>query len=169
MNKNAGFTLIEVVAGALILSVALLSTLSLLSHSINLPQANQNSILAIHQAEKKLEEICVDDYLTIAQQYTNRASGHYYLKETPFSITGLNGMGCVYAEQLPKISGGVEIRPSDEQLIRMKVVVCYREKNRIIGEDANLNGVLDAGEDDNENGELDSPAHIETVIVQKEL
>lgn len=48
-------------------------------------------------------------------------------------------------------------------------MVCYREKNRIIGEDANLNGVLDAGEDDNENGELDSPAHIETVIVQKEL
>jgi hypothetical protein len=44
-------------------------------------------------------------------------------------------------------------------------VVCYREKpNRVIGEDINLNGILDGGEDLNGDGRLSSLCEITYFI-----
>lgn len=53
-------------------------------------------------------------------------------------------------------------------LLRAKVVICWKDKGGIIGEDKNLNGALDAGEDDNANGEIDSPCQLETVMARKD-
>jgi prepilin-type N-terminal cleavage/methylation domain-containing protein len=154
MKKIRGLTLIEVLIATVVLVVALLSTLGLLSHSLSLPQGNKDSTIALHEAEAMMEQICADDYLTIRQRYATVA-------QTPFTIANLTGMGTVYANELPGAING---------LMRVKVVVCYRHKNRIIGEDADLDGILDTGEDTIlTNGELDSPCQLETVIVNKEF
>lgn len=57
---------------------------------------------------------------------------------------------------------------STTNLLRAKVVICWKDKGGIIGEDKNLNGALDAGEDINGNGEIDSPCQLETVMARKD-
>ncbi len=157
MKQVAGFTLAEIMIATIVLVVALVSTLGLLNHSLSLPENAGDSTIAMHEAEAKMEEICLDDYLTIRAAYTNGGA----LLETPFVISGLNGMGAIYAKELAGATDG---------LMRIKVVVCYQEKNRLVGEDLDLDGILDQGEDTMlTNGELDSPCQLETVVVNKEF
>jgi hypothetical protein len=50
---------------------------------------------------------------------------------------------------------------------KIRIVACWRNQNgRVIGEDKNLNGTLDAGEDLDGNGLIDSPAVIESYVAR---
>ena len=53
---------------------------------------------------------------------------------------------------------------SPAQLKKARIIACFRSRGRVIGEDTNLNGVLDVGEDINENGRMDSPVEVITLI-----
>ena len=54
------------------------------------------------------------------------------------------------------------------RLFEAKITASFKLPNgRIIGEDKNLNGILDAGEDLNGNGELDSPVFLKSFISKK--
>lgn len=152
MKKTSGFTLIEVLIATMFLMVALLSTLGLLAHSLSLIEGNKSFLIAQYEAKRQMEGICANDYTYIKDTYTNAGA----LKQTPFTIAGLTGKGTVYANELAQAAEG---------LMRIKVVVCYQQRLRIIGEDSDLDGILGAGEDVNSNGELDSPCQIETVVV----
>ena len=157
MKKSQGFTLIEVLITTLFLSVALLSTLGLFAYSLTSAETNRNSTIAQYEVEGKIEEICANDYSIIKTTYTNAGA----IKNTPFNlINNLTGRGVIIAQELAGATNG---------LLKVKVAVCYGQGQRIIGEDTNLNGVLDAGEDLNGNNEIDSPYAIERVIVNKEL
>jgi len=169
MKRSSGFTLIEVLITTVILVVAILSTLGLFGHFLLFSRESGSLAMAIYEAKTRMEEICVNSYQVIRNgdagppvvlAYTNNGAK----KETPFALTSnLTGMGTVYAEELPEDS------PVLPGLIRIKVVVCYRQGQRIVGEDSNLNGRLDAGEDTNGNKELDSPSEIERTVVNKEI
>ena len=54
-------------------------------------------------------------------------------------------------------------QPSHDILL-LEVVVCYKAGKRVIGEDQNLNGQLDAGEDVNNDGKITSPVTLKTII-----
>jgi hypothetical protein len=48
------------------------------------------------------------------------------------------------------------------------VLVCYRDKGgRVVGEDRDFDGALDAGEDRNGNGGLDSPIMFRSMVARK--
>ena len=51
-------------------------------------------------------------------------------------------------------------------LTRVRIVSSLKSRGRIIGEDQDLDGVLDFGEDANANGRLDSPIELVTLIAQ---
>lgn len=155
-SSLTGFTLIEVLITTAVLVVAILSTLGLFSYSLSLTEEDRDLTIAQHEAERWMEEISGMDYVTLRTTYTNNGA----LRQTPFTISGLTGKGVVYAEELP---GAVNM------LMRIKVVVCYRQKNRIIGEDTDFDGILDGNEDTDGNGELDSPCEIEKVMVNREF
>jgi hypothetical protein len=54
------------------------------------------------------------------------------------------------------------------EFLDVTVSICWRQGNRIIGEDANLNGVLDSGEDTMEaNGIIDSTVQLKTRVANK--
>jgi Tfp pilus assembly protein PilE len=156
MKNSSGFTLIEVLITTLFLTVALLSTLGLFAYTLSSADSNRNNTSAQYEVEGKIEEICANDYATIKTTYTTAGA----LKVTSFNlINNLTGKGIIYAQELPGAANG---------LMRIKVVVCYRQGARVIGEDTNLNGLIDSGEDANGNNELDSPCEIERVVVNKE-
>jgi len=155
-KNNSGFTLIEVLITSAIMVVALVSTLGLFGYLLSAAGGDRSFTIAEYEAERQMETILAIPYSDAKTTYTNNGA----LKVPPFTfdITGLSGKGVVYANELPGTAGG---------LMRVKVVVCYRDKDRVIGEDTNFNGILDGGEDANGNGELDSPCQIETVLANK--
>jgi len=144
--KKGGFTLLELMIAAAILIVALLGLLGVFTGCFGLNETARNLTIAINGAQEKMEEIRNADFGTI----TNYSG--------PFNVSGLDGIGRVDATY---VAGS---------LIDIRVVICWRQgRNRIIGEDINLNGNLDAGEDVNPaNGSLDSPAQLVTLITEKE-
>ena len=69
-----------------------------------------------------------------------------------FDIANINGKGIVYIDD------------SAPNILKITAVVSWKQGNgRIIGEDSNLNGQLDAGEDKNGNGSLDSLVQFVTL------
>ena len=155
MEKASGFTLIEVVIATVILVTVSVSTLGLFVCSLSTTDEDRSRTIAQYELERQMEQIYARDYLDIKTTFTNAGA----LRETQFpTIIGLAGTGTVYAQEL-----------AVDELLRIKVVVCYRQRNRIIGEDTNLDGMLAPAEDTNANGELDSPCQIETVVVNREL
>ena len=161
MKRNCGFTLIEVMIAAVILAVAVLSMLGLFTRSLALAESMRHLTIAQFEVKQMMEHMCTPSYQGIRDVYTNNG----FRKETPFNIVGLTGKGTVYVNEL---AGGAY------GLRRIKVVVCYRSKGGIVGEDNGsgtggiaLDGIVNGLEDANRNGELDSPCQMETVVTNK--
>ncbi len=158
MNKNSGFTLIEVMVSTMLLVVALLGSLGVFARLLGITESDKSYLIAQKEAEAKMEELTRYNYPALIADYTNAGA----LKSTPFNLssTMIIGKGVVYAQEL---SGAAN------SLLSAKVVVCYRQKGRIVGEDTNLNGILDGAEDQNNNARIDSPCQLDTVMVNKEI
>ena len=79
----------------------------------------------------------------------------------------LEGSAVYYIEQMHGDTSAVPNPPDDvlTDLLQIEVVVCFRAGRRIVGEDQNLNGVLDSGEDTNSDGKLSSPVSLQTLII----
>ena len=151
VDKNKGFSLIEVIVTVGILVIVLTSLLGLFIYCSTLAEASGNMTLAIREAQGKLDEIRDHSYSLITTDYG--AGG------TPgniFNLNQLNGKGVIYFES-----------PNPE-LLQIKVVVSWKNKDtRVIGEDVNLNGILEAGEDKNANSQLDSIVSLTTMIARR--
>ncbi len=150
-RKKSGFTLVEVLIAAGILVIVILGLMETYIYINIMSNTARDLTHALTQAQNKVEEIRNTTYSSIA---TNYASGG-----TPgnkFNITSPTGEGVV------------TIDSSNSDLLQIDVVICFSTKGgRIIGEDTNLNGVLNAGEDTNGNGKIDSPVHIITNIAKR--
>ncbi len=132
-------TLVEVLIAAGVFLVAATGILSSFSACMELNQMGMRSTIAVQGVKNKVEEIKASTFENIFTNYNNHT----------FTITGLNGIGVIYVDN------------SNAKLVEVKVVFCWRlSDGRVIGEDANLNGVLNNGEDKNGNGQIDSYVQI---------
>ena len=77
-----------------------------------------------------------------------------------------NGLNFI-VNDIPESMGVVYVNDDNPELLQVTISVCWRQGNRVIGEDTNLNGQLDAGEVDNGNNIIDSPAQIVTIIANR--
>lgn len=142
-----GFTLVEVLLAVSILAFGLCSILITYMNMIVLSDLSRDFTKASNGLQLKLEEI----------------------KRTSF--TGLSALNGIRFElngfSSSDAEGIVEVQDATySDLKRVRIVVSFRSHNRIIGEDANLNGVLNAGEDSNGNGRLDSPLELVSLIAK---
>ncbi|MCK9573232.1 MAG: hypothetical protein M0R20_02370 [Candidatus Omnitrophica bacterium] len=100
---------------------------------------------------------------------TNAAQGLIEeIRSTPFPqiVDDYNGLTFVLND-IPESMGIVFVDDTNPELLEVTVSVCWKHRNRIIGEDQDLDGVLDAGEDANGNGIIDSPAQLTTRIANR--
>ena len=146
MKDKKGFTLVELLVAIFIATVVLGALLSVTNYNLVLQETSRNLVIATNDARQIMEEARVTPFANIVGTYNNRT----------FNPTGLDGRIRTTASY---------VAGSNNTLIDLRVVVCWRQANgRIIGEDTNLNGQLDAGEDRNNNGLIDSPAVLNTAI-----
>ena len=141
-----GFTLVELMVATLILVAVLVGLLASYVACLDLTDLAKNTSTAINIAQSKIEDIKNDTYVQIKADYNN----------VPFNVTGLTGKGVSYVDD------------TNPDLLEVTVTVCWRQKNgRIIGEDTNLNGQLDAGEDKDSDGQIDSIVTLVTMIAKR--
>lgn len=144
-TAESGFTLVEVVLAAGILAFILVAMVKVFIYSSTQAELAGNKTLATLAAQSRLEEIRNHDYDSIVSDYDG----------STFDPPGLNGKGKVY------VGGSAE-------LLEIEIVVCWQDKyNRIIGEDKDLDGVLDVGEDIDGNSKISSPVTVVTGLTRR--
>lgn len=144
-NKySKGLTLIEVMVTFAILAFVLSGLLALYLNIFLLGDISRQTILASNAAEAEMEVLKNTNNLLV-------------LNGTPFNIQGFPAGDAI---------GAINVsNTAYSDLLRVRVVVSFRQRGqRIVGEDRNLNGILDAGEDSNGNGQIDSPIEVITLI-----
>ncbi len=148
-NNKSGFTLIELMITVSVLIVALVGLLVIFSHLALLNENSRKLTLAMAACQDKLEEMRNSSFQTLYASYNG----------TSFNPSGFT---------LGQAKGAISINNSNPNLLQIFVSVSWRTRsNRVIGEDANLNGMLDAGEDAYWNNRIDSPASIMTLMSQR--
>ena len=156
-----GVTLIETLITASLLLVAMTAAASAANQHLRLISLNRERTIAMEAAQALLES-------ELSRGFGGVVAAYSLGSKTPL----LRGTNTVLQE-LPfeAVSGQLFIqdadgRPNGTYVIALRVVVCWRLKGSVLGEDLNLNGVLDAGEDVNGNGLLDCPAVVESRLAR---
>jgi type II secretory pathway pseudopilin PulG len=144
-----GFTLLELMISVSVLIVALVGILGVFAHLVSLNENSSKLTLAVAACQGKLEEMRNSNFTTLYTTYNG----------TSFNPNGFSS---------GEAKGAISINNSNPNLLQVYVSVSWRTRSsRVIGEDKNLNGVLNAGEDSNANGRLNSPAEIATLMGQR--
>ena len=143
---SRGFTLIETILAVAITGFVLCGILAMYTTCFVFMATSKNVNIATNAAQGLIEEIRTTPFTRIAGDYN-----------------GLNFM----LNDISSSSGVVYVDDTDPELLEVTVSVCWKQSNRIIGEDTDLDGVLDAGEDANGNGIIDSPVELATRIANR--
>ena len=148
--NEKGFNLVELMIAAAILVIVLSGILATYIGCFEVISTAKNLNLAINAAQRKIEEIRDYSFSEIYSDYNNQT---FVVNE----ITSGNSKGVIYVDN------------SDSDLLKITISVCWRQRgNRIIGEDLDLDGVLDdPPEDLNHNNMIDSPAQLVTLITSR--
>ena len=167
MNRR-GFTLAELMIAALILVVILVGLLATFVTCFELNETNRNKALALYAAQEEMAKIRNYDF--------DNACDDFAINATPsgtnstFTVTDMpagESSGVIYAyvdTEYNTCPGGFDCT-CDYDILRVVISVCWRQKSgRVIGEDTDLDGVLDTGEDANINGQIDSPVQLVTLL-----
>ena len=151
-KKQSGLTLIEVLVATAIMATCISGMLLTYINLFTITDLMRDFTLAMNAASQKVEEIKHNPFDTIIDDFNNET----------FTIPG-------FPAEADAI-GRIEVSNTTNAYLRkVRVVVSFRTRGRVIGEDTNLNGILDNGENTGWYTEvsgprLDSPVEIVTYI-----
>lgn len=152
-KKIYGFTLLEVMIATAILVIAISGLLATFAGLSSLNENSKKLTLATTSTHDKMEEI--RDFLN-SNGLTDTYSTY---NGQAFDPDGFRAN---------EAKGAVSIDNTNPDYLEISVSVSWTERtNKIVGEDADLDGVLDGGEDSNSDGRLSSPAELVTIMVNR--
>jgi len=151
LSLRSGFTLGELMISVGILAFVLTGMLQLFIYCSVLTEKAANRTMALNEVQSKLEEMRETNFSSIATNY-----GPGGTPGNTFNLTQVNGKAVIYIDS------------SNVDLLLVKIAPSWQTRNnRVVGEDQNLNFILDLGEDSNNSGDLDSEETIVTMIERR--
>ena len=149
-KSKCGMTLVEVMVSTMIILIAVIGIMYSYVKVIEMNSIGRDAGVAMRGLKDKIEEVKGSVFKDIPAVYNN----------SKFTINGLNGMGVIYVSSVLAPDASISTH-----VWQVKGAYCWKlTGGRLIGEDKNLNGILDAGEDTNGNGQIDSYVQIDTQI-----
>lgn len=146
MKTKQGFTLAELLIATTVCLLASVGILFTYVQCLDLNSINHDSSTVMQQTRNMMEEILASSPATVHDTYN----------EKTFPIEKPTGILLV------------KVNDQDPQLLIVTVKAFWKQsKGRIIGEDLNLDGILEQNEDANKNGELDSPYTLVSYIYHR--
>ncbi len=150
-----GFTLTELLLTMAIFAIAIVGIFSMYNASVALTDMAGSLTQMTNIAAFKLESLYDVADFSALDAFNGQS---FNLAEFGFDSIAISDARGVYI-----------ISSYNNDLKRATVSISYKIKgNRVMGEDANLNGVLDAGEDLNGDNRLSSPVELSTVIAREQ-
>ncbi|MBI4845256.1 MAG: type II secretion system protein [Candidatus Omnitrophica bacterium] len=150
VKSEKGFTLVEILVSTLIMALAVGAVMQVLHSVIQLNETNNNMTQCVNVAQGLMDEIRGVIYEDIISNYNG-----YTFTLNDLDSQSIPNQGLVIAS---------EIEPG--YLMRVKIVICWKQKNRIIGE-AIPSGNSITLQDLDASGEIDSPCSVEAAIIYK--
>lgn len=151
LYSRRGFSLVELMFVVAILGAVFSGMIRLFISSSALASISGNKTVAISEAQNKIEEIRNYPFGDIVSDYAFGGS-----------------QGNTFALTSPTGTGVVGIDSTNAELLVIEVGVSWQDRfGRIVGEDLDLDGALDAGEDKNGNGELDHGVKVMTMLTRR--
>ena len=146
--KKKALSLIELMVAVGIMVIGLTAVLASYANMFILGDIARDLSRATNAARAKMEEIKQLEFDSLDA-----------LQATTFDLEGFNTTDARGRIEIRNVTGGSNLK-------EVRIVACFRSRNRVIGEDANLNGALDteASEDKNYNGRLDCPVELITLL-----
>lgn len=161
-NQQSAFTLVEVVMVAGILVFCITAMLQLYVFTSVQAEMAGNKTQALSEAQNIIEDIRNASYAQISTNYGQGGTPGNVIALAP-PAAQITGSARVYID-----SNQTYISGTNTELLGVLVVVSFRNKyGRIVGEDLDLDGVLDNGEDLNNNSRLDSPVTLMSMITRR--
>lgn len=179
-----GFTLIEIVLGTMTLTIAAVAILGAYLGQMTLNEHARNLSLAVHDANRILEQIrqlngggCATPTVSVANGWNAWLETQNPAKSIPnpagtanaserIVVTCQNEAATQYCNPATQVSasewrstaGAATVDP-----LRVTVAVCWRHRGRTLGECTWANNALTAN-DTNGSGVIDSPAMLTTLV-----
>jgi len=159
--KTKGLSLIEIMVSMVILSLVVGAMFSIYPAIFSGTNVSFQKIRAWEIARTQMEALKTTDFaILLAQAY--RPWDQSPILRT-FATTQLpNSSGVYYVRRMRDKTGTILT-----DLVEAESVVCFRAATRSVGEDQNLNSILDSGEDVNSDRKISSPINLRTLIRQQ--
>jgi|GEM_PF-6594669 prepilin-type N-terminal cleavage/methylation domain-containing protein len=160
MKRMKGLTLVEVLVAMSILAVVALSMFMIYPALFENVTLSSENMKAFEAAKRQMETLT-------AMNYTDLYNVSYNTTPTANNFTPANlpsSTGVYYVKRLTYAN-----LTDISNLLDLEVVVSYKAGVRTIGEDQNLNWILDAGEDIDSNGKINSTIKLSTLIFNQNL
>jgi len=160
---NSGFTLVEILIATGILGFALCAILATYISCFSLISTTKNVNIGINAEMGLMEQIRSTPFAQLSDDPPS-----FTINGAAFTLKSTDLYECHFPlSVLPSGMAVVYINQTNSELLNVTISACWRQGLRIIGEDTNLNGVLNSGEDTNSNGMIDSPAQLVTRIANR--
>ncbi|MFH0857920.1 MAG: type II secretion system protein [Candidatus Omnitrophota bacterium] len=160
-----GFTLVEVLVAIGILAMIAMIMFRAYPAIFEGVSISSRSMKAFEVAKKQMELLKYTNFTALS----NVSYNPFNSLETPIlnsfdTANFANSKGVYYVK---KTLYAANSTPTAD-LLELEVVVCFKGGYRIIGEDRDLDGALDAGEDTNNDKRISSPVTLNTLLLKRE-
>lgn len=175
--QRAGFTLVEIMIVMATLLIVIIGVMQGFLFFFTAGEKAEAKIQALLAAQDKIEEIRAANFDDIQTKdfvplNANDTSTNPQADDMACQDTDSDG-DCdygsfVYADGTG--SGFIYIdNTTNPELLEIEVVMCWQSESggRVIGEDQNLNGILDGAEDDDGDTKVDSPLILRTLVTRR--
>lgn len=143
LHNQKGFTLPELLVSMILLAPLYMGVSLSFIQCMSLNDASQEFSQAIGSVQNQVSVMHNTPFDQVFSTYNN----------TTFTVAGMTGIGAI------------DVDNSAADLLTVTVSYCWQTKDgRLMGEDVNLNGQLDAGEDVDNDGLISSPATLITMM-----
>ena len=144
------FSLIDLMIGVTILVFVLTAVLASYANMFISIDLSRDITNANNAVRAKIEELKQEDFSNLDS-----------FNGTTFDLSGFDLVDSQGRVEIRNVAGYTDFK-------EVRVVGCFRSRGRIIGEDTNLNGILDLGEGEDSNGDgiMNSPVEVISLVAK---